>query len=87
MQKIKTPTKKNTFECIDLDNSMCSNKRAGRNDRHVEITQIRQKQHKDIMSSGNGSPDLDPKWVRLALNGTNPGLFRSDVSTFWRSTF
>ena len=20
--------------------------------------------------------DLDPKWVRLALNGTNPGLFK-----------
>ena len=34
-----------------------------------------------------GSPDLDPKSVRLSLNGTNPGLFRSDVSTFWRSTF
>ena len=37
-------------------------------------------------------PDLDPKWVRLAPNWSNPGLFqiifqyilRSDFSTFWR---
>ena len=27
--------------------------------------------------------DLDPKWIRLAQNRTNPGLFRSDFSTFW----
>ena len=27
--------------------------------------------------------DLAPKRVRLAPNGTNLGLFRSDFSTFW----
>ena len=27
--------------------------------------------------------NLAPKWVRLYLNRTNPGPFRSDFSTFW----
>ena len=30
-----------------------------------------------------GSPDLYPKWVRLAPNGTNPGLFRSELIFIW----
>ena len=25
-------------------------------------------------------------WVKLAPNGTNPGLLRSDFSTFWLAT-
>ena len=29
-----------------------------------------------------GMEGLAPKWVRLAPNGTNPGLFRSDFSAF-----
>ena len=27
--------------------------------------------------------DLDSKWVRLAPNGTNPGIFQIRFSTFW----
>ena len=30
-------------------------------------------------------PDLAPKWVRLAPNGTNPGNFQIRFSTFWRT--
>ena len=27
-----------------------------------------------------GISDLAPKWLRLALNGTNPGLFSDQIS-------
>ena len=34
-------------------------------------------------SSQSRLPDLAPKWVRLAPNGTNPGIFQIRFSTFW----
>ena len=34
--------------------------------------------------AGARLPDLAPKWVRLAPNGTNLGNFQIRFSTFWR---
>ena len=32
---------------------------------------------------GTGWPDLDPKWVKLTPNGTNPGIFSDQIQYIW----
>ena len=34
---------------------------------------------KPTVSTATGETDLDPKWLRLALNGTNQGFFLDQI--------
>ena len=47
-----------------------------------ELTAVTHKH--EVGVSRTGMVDLAPKWVRLAPNGTNPGLFQIRFQSIWR---